>query len=110
MLPALLSSARALWIRWHAGGWDVLILIAGGLTLGYSLRVTGMDQKLAAGVPTGAGSFATLAVLGFATLTLGTFFSNTAIASMLMPVAVVVAGASNQLDLTRCSWWLLLLP
>ena len=83
--------------------WDVLILIAGGLTLGYSLQVTGMDQKLAAAVPTSASSVATLAVLGLATLTLGTFFSNTAIASMLMPVAMVVAAGSSQLDLTTAA-------
>jgi sodium-dependent dicarboxylate transporter 2/3/5 len=83
--------------------WDVLILIAGGLTLGYSLQATGMDQKLAGVVPTGGSSLASLAALGFATLTLGTFFSNTAIASMLMPVAVVVAAGTTQLDLTSAA-------
>lgn len=41
-----------------------------------------------------------LAVLGLATLAFGTFFSNTAIASMLMPVAMMTAGMSGgDLDL-----------
>ena len=81
--------------------WDVLILIAGALTLGYSLQVTDLDQRLAALVPEQAGDMTRLAVLGLATLVFGTFFSNTAIASMLMPVAVMTADmSSGDLDLT----------
>lgn len=81
--------------------WDVLILIAGGLTLGYSLQITSVDRQLAAIVPAGASDAARLGVLALATLTLGTFFSNTAIASMLMPVATIAAGsAAAAVDLT----------
>lgn len=72
--------------------WDVLILIAGGLALGYSLQVTGLDHRLAALVPAGSSDIARLTLLAVATIGLGTFFSNTAIASMLMPVAVIAAG------------------
>lgn len=72
--------------------WDVLILIAGGLTLGFGLQVTGLDARLVAIVPTGASDAWRLAALALGTLVLGTFFSNTAIASMLMPVAML-AGA-----------------
>jgi sodium-dependent dicarboxylate transporter 2/3/5 len=36
-----------------------------------------------------------LAVLGLATFTFGTFFSNTAIASMLMPIAMLAVGMSS---------------
>ena len=105
LLPVALLFATAVLDRADVNSldWDVLILIAGGLTLGYSLQVTGMDQRLAAAVPTSAGRFATLAALGFATLSLGTFFSNTAIASMLMPVAVAVAAGANPLDLTSAA-------
>jgi di/tricarboxylate transporter len=79
--------------RCHSLDWDVLILIAGGLTLGYSLQVTALDER----------RFTTLAVLGFATFGFGTFFSNTAIASMLMPVAVAAAAGTTGLDLTSAA-------
>ncbi|HUE84610.1 MAG TPA: DASS family sodium-coupled anion symporter [Vicinamibacterales bacterium] len=81
--------------------WDVLILIAGGLSLGYSLQVTAVDERLAAVIPVNASDAARLGLVALATFVLGTFFSNTAIASMLMPVAAIAAstGASG-LDLT----------
>jgi sodium-dependent dicarboxylate transporter 2/3/5 len=104
MLPVVLFFGTAVIDREDVNSldWDVLILIAGGLTLGYSLQVTGMAGRLAAAVPAGASGFASLAFLGFATLTLGTFFSNTAVASMLMPVAMVVA-AGNLVDPTSAA-------
>jgi sodium-dependent dicarboxylate transporter 2/3/5 len=80
--------------------WDVLILIAGGLTLGYSLQVTAVDGRLAALIPATAGETTRLAALVLATFALGTFFSNTAIASMLMPVAMTVAASGARLDPT----------
>ena len=81
--------------------WDVLILIAGGLTLGYSLQATGLDGRLATLVPAGSGDLARVLVLAAATIGLGTFFSNTAIASMLMPVAILAAGfGSGRVDVT----------
>ena len=79
--------------------WDVLILIAGALTLGYSLQVTALDERLATVVPD-AGGIVRLAVLAAATVTLGTFFSNTAIASMLMPVAIIAASGAGDIGLT----------
>lgn len=81
--------------------WDVLILIAGGLTLGYSLQVTAVDERLASIIPLGTGEASRLGLLVLATFVLGTFFSNTAIASMLMPVAATMAaGSAGGLDLT----------
>ena len=78
--------------------WDVLILIGGGLTLGYSLQVTALDERLAMIVPD-AGGIVQLAVLAAATVTLGTFFSNTATASMLMPVAIIAATGAGDIGL-----------
>jgi sodium-dependent dicarboxylate transporter 2/3/5 len=97
VLPVTLFFATSIISREDVNSldWDVLILIAGGLTLGYSLQVTGVDERLAALVPTQASDATRLAVLGLATLGFGTFFSNTAIASMLMPVAVIAAGMSS---------------
>ena len=101
VLPVMLLFATTIVDREDVNSldWDVLILIAGGLTLGYSLQVTALDQRLATLVPD-AGGVIRLAVLAAATLTLGTFFSNTAVASMLMPVAVLAAAtATGDLDL-----------
>jgi sodium-dependent dicarboxylate transporter 2/3/5 len=78
--------------------WDVLILIAGGLTLGYSLQATGLDGRLAALVPAGSSDLRRLIVVAGATLGLGTFFSNTAIASMLMPVAMIAASSGGSVN------------
>lgn len=80
--------------------WDVLILIAGGLALGYTLQVTQLDQRFAALVPVDSADWVRLTVLAFATLALGTFFSNTAIASMFIPVAVITATLSTSIGLT----------
>ncbi len=80
--------------------WDVLILIAGGLALGFGLQATGLDQRVAALVPMGASTTMRLMALAAGTLALGTFFSNTAIASMLMPVAVIAAGAAGSSNVT----------
>jgi sodium-dependent dicarboxylate transporter 2/3/5 len=102
VLPVILLLATSVVSREDVNtlDWDVLILIAGGLTLGYSLQVTAVDQRLASMVPAGAGDAARLGMLAFATFTLGTFFSNTAVASMLMPVAVtVVLGGGGRLDI-----------
>lgn len=71
--------------------WDILILIGGGLTLGYGLQITGLDQRLLSFLPFKAGGAIVLASLGLATLCLGTFFSNTAIASMMVPMAMIAA-------------------
>ena len=97
VLPVTLFFATSIISREDVNSldWDVLILIAGGLTLGYSLQVTGVDERLAALVPINASDAVRLAVLGATTLAFGTFFSNTAIASMLMPVAVIAAGLSG---------------
>lgn len=106
MLPVALLLATLTISRQDVNSldWDVLILIAGGLTLGFSLHATGLDQKFAAVVPEGAGPIAALSLLGFSTFVLGTFFSNTASASMLMPVAAAVAAmGAPGVDLTSAT-------
>jgi sodium-dependent dicarboxylate transporter 2/3/5 len=101
-LPVTLFFATAVITREDVNSldWDVLILIAGGLALGYTLQVTHLDVRLATVVPVDASDGARLALLAAATLGLGTFFSNTAIASMFVPVAVVTAGLSSGIGLT----------
>lgn len=102
VLPATLFFATAVITRDDVNSldWDVLILIAGGLALGYTLQTTALDQRLAAIVPAEAPDWLRLTVLAAATLLLGTFFSNTAIASMFIPIAVVTAGLSTTIGLS----------
>jgi sodium-dependent dicarboxylate transporter 2/3/5 len=101
-LPVTLLFATAVITREDVNSldWDVLILIAGGLALGYMLQVTDLDQRFAAAVPADASDWLRLAALAGATLALGTFFSNTAIASMFIPVAVVTAALSTTMGLS----------
>lgn len=75
--------------------WDVLILIAGGLALGFGIQLTALDQRLAALMPANASDTVRLSLLAVGTFALGTFFSNTSIASMLMPVAIIAAATSS---------------
>ncbi len=103
VLPVILLFTTAVISREDVNtlDWDVLILIAGGLSLGYSLQVTSVDERLAAVMPMDASDVTRLGLVALATFVLGTFFSNTAIASMLMPVAAIAAASGvGTLDLT----------
>ena len=97
VLPVALFFATSVITRddVNALDWDVLILIAGGLALGFGIQLTALDQRLAALVPANASDTVRLSLLAVGTFVLGTFFSNTAIASMLMPVAIIAAATSS---------------
>jgi solute carrier family 13 (sodium-dependent dicarboxylate transporter), member 2/3/5 len=101
-LPVTLFFATAIITRDDVNSldWDVLMLIAGGLALGYTLQVTGLDPRFAGLVPIDAADWVHLGALAAATLTLGTFFSNTAIAATFVPVAVVAATVSTSISVT----------
>lgn len=77
--------------------WDVLILMAGGLSLGVAVTETGLAAWLVDGLPVG-GMGMLGAALAFALLTalLSNFMSNTAAANILVPLgAAVGAGLSG---------------
>ncbi|MFZ9747029.1 MAG: SLC13 family permease [Opitutaceae bacterium] len=69
--------------------WSVLILITGGLALGAGLARTGLGQLAAGWLPAGetGDGWALLTAAVLATVVLGTFISNTAAASLVLPVA-----------------------
>jgi solute carrier family 13 (sodium-dependent dicarboxylate transporter), member 2/3/5 len=72
--------------------WDVLILMAGGLSLGVAVTETGLAGWLVAGLPIdGLGLLG--AALAFALLTalLSNFMSNTAAANILVPLGAAAA-------------------
>jgi solute carrier family 13 (sodium-dependent dicarboxylate transporter), member 2/3/5 len=71
--------------------WDVLILIAGGLALGYGLSVTGLDSRIVAILPSGAVGMGLIATLVIATFVLSTLISNSAVANLILPIGLAAA-------------------
>jgi sodium-dependent dicarboxylate transporter 2/3/5 len=71
--------------------WDVLILMAGGLSLGVAVTETGLAAWIVDGLPTDGLGLAG-AALAFALLTtvLSNFMSNTAAANILVPLGAAV--------------------
>jgi solute carrier family 13 (sodium-dependent dicarboxylate transporter), member 2/3/5 len=78
--------------------WDVLMLIAGGLSLGVGVSETGLAEWLVGRLPV-AGLPAPLLALLMALVgtLLSTFISNTAAATILTPLAVALAGTDARL-------------
>ena len=99
LLPAVAFTASGILDRTDVNSldWHILILIAGGISLGAGMQLTGLDDFVAQTLPR-AGGIWLLAVLVVATIGLGTFMSNTAAANLLLPIgisAATVAGASG---------------
>lgn len=66
--------------------WDTLILVAGGLTLGMVISDAGLAEYLVAQIPVFQNVFVMLLILGWLTTLLSNIMSNTAAASVLIPV------------------------
>lgn len=76
--------------------WSVLILVAGGIALGTGMQETGLDRHLAALLDPGPSQASRLPwILAVTTLVLGNFMSNTAIATLLIPVAAVATESAQ---------------
>ncbi|MBN2380846.1 SLC13/DASS family transporter [candidate division WOR-3 bacterium] len=77
-------------------GWDVLILMGGGLSLGKAVSASGLDTWLVNSL--GMGSLPPVALfIGFVLLTviLTNFISNTSAAALVVPIVIGVAGGGN---------------
>ncbi len=66
--------------------WDTLILVAGGLTLGIVISDSGLADFLVGKIPVFDNIYVMLIILGLLTATLSNIMSNTAAASVLIPV------------------------
>jgi solute carrier family 13 (sodium-dependent dicarboxylate transporter), member 2/3/5 len=78
--------------------WDVLVLVAGGLSLGVGVSETGLGRWLVGGLATGLSPLAAAAVVAALTAGLSNVMSNTAAAAIVMPMAQVLgAGAPTLL-------------
>jgi sodium-dependent dicarboxylate transporter 2/3/5 len=82
--------------------WPILILIAGGVSLGVGMQMSGLDTIVVQWLPFEAGDSprALGAVLVLTVLVLGTFMSNTGVANLLLPVGVSMGVASGSAGLT----------
>ncbi|WP_411826777.1 SLC13 family permease [Luteolibacter sp. AS25] len=71
--------------------WDVLLLLAGGLSLGVGVEVTGLAEWIASHVPGNLGSVSIAVVFGLLGLFLSNLMSNTAAAALLIPLGSSLA-------------------
>ena len=77
--------------------WDVLILLAGGLSLGVGIEASGLARWLASGVGAlGMPPWAAGLALAWVAALVSNLMSNTAAANILLPVTLVIAGATGQ--------------
>lgn len=78
--------------------WDVLMLIAGGLSLGVGVSESGLAEWIVGRLPVAGLPMPMLALLMAVVGTLlSTFISNTAAATILTPLAVALAGTDARL-------------
>jgi len=76
--------------------WDVLWLMAGGISLGTAIKDTGLAQWMVAQVNWGAlGSFAICAGLALFSFALANFLSHTVTVTLLAPIAISVGAATG---------------
>lgn len=77
--------------------WDVLLLLAGGLSLGVGVEVTGLADWIASKVPPGLGVVGVAFVFSALGLVLSNLMSNTAAAALLIPLASSLVGSESQI-------------
>lgn len=91
LLPAVVLTATGVFTRDDLGQleWRILILIAGGISLGMGMQLTGLDQLIVRWLPTeGASTWSLLAALVLGTMAVGTFMSNTAASNLFLPIGI----------------------
>lgn len=71
--------------------WDVLLLLAGGLSLGVGVQESGLAEWLAGKVPSSMGGLAMAMAFAAIAVVLSNLMSNTATAAMLVPLALSIA-------------------
>jgi solute carrier family 13 (sodium-dependent dicarboxylate transporter), member 2/3/5 len=76
--------------------WDVLWLMAGGISLGTAIKDTGLAEWMVAQVNWGAlGGFAICAGLALFSFALANFLSHTVTVTLLAPIAISVGAAAG---------------
>lgn len=75
--------------------WDVLLLLAGGLSLGVGVEATGLAQWVVGQIPDGVSLGGLSVLLVLLAVVLSNMMSNTAAASLLIPLGAGLAGAGS---------------
>lgn len=95
LVPAIAFTSTKLLDRSDVNSleWNVLILIAGGISLGAGMQMTGLDKLIVQALPLSQESsgMVVVIVLVFATIIMSTFMSNTAAANLLLPIGISAA-------------------
>ncbi len=97
LLPAVVFTAMGVFTHEDLGRleWHILILIAGGISLGAGMQLTGLDRIAVQWLPPSGGGLGLLAVLMLATMVVSTFMSNTAAANLLLPIGISAAALAG---------------
>lgn len=75
--------------------WDTLMLVAGGLSLGLAIKETGLAEYYVNMIKNYHLNFyALMVVFSFLTIILSNFMSNTATATILMPIAIILVPSN----------------
>ncbi|MBN2184745.1 MAG: DASS family sodium-coupled anion symporter [Candidatus Krumholzibacteriota bacterium] len=70
-------------------GWNILIIIGGGMSLGIAMKESGLSTWIVGLIPfEGIGLLSVLFIFAFSAAALTTFISNSATANLLIPIAV----------------------
>lgn len=78
--------------------WEVLLLIAGGLSLGVAVSDSGLADWLVTQLPlAGLGAIGIALVMAFATVVLSNLMSNTAAANVVIPLTLALLGTEHSL-------------
>ncbi|MBN1423010.1 DASS family sodium-coupled anion symporter [Candidatus Fermentibacteria bacterium] len=97
LVPMLVFSVAGLFSKEDLRliAWDILLLIGGGLALGAGIKETGLaDTIVQYAVPSGFPKFGVIALFSFFIALIATFMSNTAAATIVLPIAVSLSGQS----------------
>lgn len=97
LLPAVSLTATGIFDRDDLGKleWRIIILIAGGISLGTGMQISGLDKIIAGLLPVSQGdAFLPLLVLVPATLVVGSFMSNSAVANLFLPIGISLSAAA----------------
>jgi sodium-dependent dicarboxylate transporter 2/3/5 len=79
--------------------WDVLLLLFGGMSLGVAVRDTGVADWMAGLVPGALGATTLVFLCGMLALLLSNLMSNTATASILVPVSIGLVPAASSVPM-----------
>ncbi len=76
--------------------WDTLMLVAGGLSLGLAIKETGLAEYYVSMIRNFDLNFYALVIIfSFLTIILSNFMSNTATATILIPIAIILASQNK---------------